>query len=431
MIPPDTPDDAAADAVIAFLRSEGAGGLRHAGGRTLLDHLLGTYAIVRRWDQPAWLQHAALIHSVYGTESYDRRLISPERRNELVAVGGSSTRAPGLPVLRHASAPAVRRHAPVGARCPQALCGRLRGGDGRRSTDEGRARCSRAPAHGEHGRAGPGSRRIARPVARADSRPRRAARGQRHDRATAVHCAAGDTVGGGRGARSTGVSRGPRGRSGRGHGWWASERMHGLALAAAVPRRARTLRLACSPVALRGDDRSSKLWTGHARRRAVALGAPWDKRLTFEDWLAIIDALELAADRDDAGHAGDHAAARAARVDRPSCGFRTVDRRRAGAATGTLVAPDAADGRRRFQRYIESLAASDGPPSGAVYPDLASRAWHDPRRVSAGRLPRVQLPGDSRRDPRPRAGALSSRERAHRPNRRVGRRVHVRARTPS
>src|SRR5438552_237476 len=76
------------DELVAFLRAEGARGQPHAGGRTLLDHLEETAAIVRRWGQPAWLQNAALIHSVYGTEAYDRRLISPARREEVAAVAG-------------------------------------------------------------------------------------------------------------------------------------------------------------------------------------------------------------------------------------------------------------------------------------------------------------------------------------------------------
>ena len=75
-------------ALVDFLSSEGAARLSHAGGRTLLDHLVGTYSIVRRWAQPTWLQHAALIHSVYATEAYERQLISPARRDEVAAVAG-------------------------------------------------------------------------------------------------------------------------------------------------------------------------------------------------------------------------------------------------------------------------------------------------------------------------------------------------------
>jgi len=40
--------DATAARLIAFLRSEGAQDLGHAGGRPLLAHLIGTYEVVRR-----------------------------------------------------------------------------------------------------------------------------------------------------------------------------------------------------------------------------------------------------------------------------------------------------------------------------------------------------------------------------------------------
>ncbi|MGZ4274964.1 MAG: DUF6817 domain-containing protein, partial [Solirubrobacteraceae bacterium] len=76
------------DAVDAFLHAEGAERMAHAGGRTLLDHLRGTAAIVDRWGQPDWLRRAALIHSVYGTDAYHPRLIDPARRDELAAVAG-------------------------------------------------------------------------------------------------------------------------------------------------------------------------------------------------------------------------------------------------------------------------------------------------------------------------------------------------------
>jgi hypothetical protein len=42
-----------------------------------------------------------------------------------------------------------------------------------------------------------------------------------------------------------------------------------------------------------------------------------------------------------------------------------------------ITPPDGAQGRRRFQRYIEALADPGSPGSGATYPDLASRPWHN------------------------------------------------------
>src|SRR5690349_8704569 len=83
--------DRVGESVIAFLEHEGAAGLRHAHGRTLLDHLVETYAILRRWNQPLWLQHAGLIHSVYGTDAFGQRLLAPARRAELSALVGEQS----------------------------------------------------------------------------------------------------------------------------------------------------------------------------------------------------------------------------------------------------------------------------------------------------------------------------------------------------
>ena len=50
-----TENDATAARVIDFLRSEGAGDLGHAGARSLLAHLVGSYEIVRRWEQSSFM----------------------------------------------------------------------------------------------------------------------------------------------------------------------------------------------------------------------------------------------------------------------------------------------------------------------------------------------------------------------------------------
>jgi hypothetical protein len=82
-------DRSVTESIIELLQAEGAARLRHAGGRTLLDHLVETSAIVRRWKQPVWLQHAALIHSVYGTEAFHQRLLPLSRRRDVATVAGS------------------------------------------------------------------------------------------------------------------------------------------------------------------------------------------------------------------------------------------------------------------------------------------------------------------------------------------------------
>jgi aspartate beta-hydroxylase len=74
--------------LIARLRDRGADRLPHARGRTLLDHLAETAAILGRWHQPDRVQRAALIHSVYGTDRYRRRLLGDQDRRDLVALAG-------------------------------------------------------------------------------------------------------------------------------------------------------------------------------------------------------------------------------------------------------------------------------------------------------------------------------------------------------
>jgi len=51
----------------------------------LLEHLIGTSRIVEAWGQPRATIDAALFHSVYGTDVYRRRSISPVRRADVRA----------------------------------------------------------------------------------------------------------------------------------------------------------------------------------------------------------------------------------------------------------------------------------------------------------------------------------------------------------
>lgn len=54
---------------LAFLRDIGAHRQRHS-GRTLYDHLLGTRALLARWECSAAIQDAGLFHSVLGTSHF-------------------------------------------------------------------------------------------------------------------------------------------------------------------------------------------------------------------------------------------------------------------------------------------------------------------------------------------------------------------------
>ncbi|MBV9414364.1 MAG: aspartyl/asparaginyl beta-hydroxylase domain-containing protein [Solirubrobacterales bacterium] len=126
----------------------------------------------------------------------------------------------------------------------------------------------------------------------------------------------------------------------------------------------------------RGDHHAARSWASEARKRLAGLGTPWDKRLTFDRWLATIDTLEHSPNLDPT------LPSRA--LTHPQALFEAVVPRGAHAhqasragATGVSVRPDPRAGRRRFYRYIEALADSAGSRAGAVYPDLEARPWHD------------------------------------------------------
>jgi hypothetical protein len=64
---------------VIFLQQKGAGITEHSKS-SLLDHLLGTYSLLRTWGARAALCDAGLFHSVYGTESFKPVMISQEFR---------------------------------------------------------------------------------------------------------------------------------------------------------------------------------------------------------------------------------------------------------------------------------------------------------------------------------------------------------------
>jgi hypothetical protein len=78
--PPQLDGDTRAEAIVALLGERGAAQQSHAAGRSLLDHLVGTYSTLRRWGAPSAVQHAALLHSVYGTDAYHPELIAAADR---------------------------------------------------------------------------------------------------------------------------------------------------------------------------------------------------------------------------------------------------------------------------------------------------------------------------------------------------------------
>ena len=80
------------DTFVAFLVAHAAETAPHTGGG-LLDHLLGTAALLRQWGARETLVRAGLFHSVYGTESYRNVVVPPTLRGEVRALVGEEAEA--------------------------------------------------------------------------------------------------------------------------------------------------------------------------------------------------------------------------------------------------------------------------------------------------------------------------------------------------
>ncbi len=113
-------DDNDTLAVLAHvLASLGATTIEHS-ERTLLDHLVGTYALLQDWECSSALCLAGLFHSVYGTESFRQALIAQTERDlvcqlitpraeELVYLFGTTARHTLYEVLLRGDAPRLRQ----------------------------------------------------------------------------------------------------------------------------------------------------------------------------------------------------------------------------------------------------------------------------------------------------------------------------------
>jgi aspartate beta-hydroxylase len=381
-----TRDDQTADRIVAFLRVEGAAEHRHAGGRSLLDHLAGTYEIAHRWDQPAWLCHGALLHSVYGTDAHAGQLLPVARRSEVRMLAGH--RAERLAYLfcvtpRRALFAGTHRWArdvpprPVGGEDDAAdqpppdraeldalillhmanLAEQARGRDGSPGSWLVRLR-------------GLGELLI-------DS-----------DAVTVPLFIAGL-------AAFTDEDEALLGRA------------YGLGVAGIrdgeAPGEPFALASAVCPVVAepcvwqgylawrRGDAAMAMEWGHRARRRLLDLGVAWDKRLGFDDWLELARRLQHAAEDGAppvgavAGPRGLHEAMVRGRplpgTQGDPDGSPGRDRPPAGAASGD-----------RFGRYMHDLAEASGRRGRIAYPGLDSRPWYDPANFPVARFLRARYP---------------------------------------
>jgi len=322
-----TEHDPVAAALIEFLRREGADELRHGRRRTLLDHLVETYALMRRWKQPLWLQHAALIHSVYGTDRFKRSLLTAHVRTQLGQIAGDWSErlaylfcdTPREPLLagtyrwsRMRSDITDEEHDALVllhlANLAEQACAR----DGSPAAWLVKARELTELLDHRHGLAAPGFAAELASFSEAEETL---------------------TLRSYRAGLDGDVAR--------------------LAVAAAsCPVVAEPCVWLAFAARHNDEAEAAHAWTELARKRLHSLATPWDKRLTFAEWLELIDSQQQV----DVGG-----------IRHPRALLEEVRRGGSGVAAGWQEAG-------RFIRYLETLADSDG----GVYPDLASQPFHDP-----------------------------------------------------
>ncbi len=363
--------DATAARLIAFLRSEGAGEVGHAGARTLLAHLVGTYEVVRRWEQPAVVAHASLIHSVYGTDVYARPFLPLTRRHELISlVGEQAERLAYLFSVTPRDPLFAGTHVWLRNTPQRAVGDGDIAADPPAGRDESDALIVLHMANlAEQAQAGDGRpgvwlaklRELAEVVVASD-----AATLPLFLAELATFTAADE-------ARTRDLYR-----AGLTEGDRLEKRCNRLALAAA------TCPVVSEPCVwlahlshCRRDLVGAMWWARSAQRRLLTLGTAWDKRLTFDEWGQLARRLERPGDDDVSSAVGmitDPAALLAAWCERPG---DVVSPAPVPAGIDGGKAPPEAAGRKRFHRYVETFADGTGGSVRGEYPDLELRPWHD------------------------------------------------------
>lgn len=60
--------------------------LAHRGDGNLLDHLQGTYALLKKWDNPESICLAGLFHSIYGTQTFTTSSMDISARKQVADI---------------------------------------------------------------------------------------------------------------------------------------------------------------------------------------------------------------------------------------------------------------------------------------------------------------------------------------------------------
>lgn len=91
----------AAHGLLDYLKTLGADRMPHS-GRSLMDHLVGTYEILRSWDCGTPVCVAGMFHSIYGTNAFGIRCMDMrDRASVMRAVGEEAERFVHLFCVSH------------------------------------------------------------------------------------------------------------------------------------------------------------------------------------------------------------------------------------------------------------------------------------------------------------------------------------------
>ncbi len=391
---------------VEFLRGAGADRFAHAHGRVLWQHLIGTREILRRWLQPAWLQDAGALHSIYATDVYQEQLVSLSRRDEArAAVGARAERLAYLfcALSRQHFFELVNAHEDLPA---DSLRVKQRFSDSDALEGISRAEACHLllihmaneaeQAQAPSGEPGLWLARVSR-------------MGSRLSAAEAILPPLFDSC--------TSVVT-PEGEKTARHAYLASldalpdidaATSHVASAVAACPWIAEPRALRAYLALRKGATADARLWTAGARKTLIALGTSWDKRLDYHDWLRLLSLLdELSSVRAniaatltlpafDIENPRQFLDALASVAD-PSAGAEVMPRRAQGSLDGAARANGAetahAEGAPRreeaglahFRRYMESFAQDGGDARMRFYPGLTARPWHDPSEFPLARL---------------------------------------------
>ncbi|MGA2013672.1 MAG: aspartyl/asparaginyl beta-hydroxylase domain-containing protein [Solirubrobacteraceae bacterium] len=361
------------DPTVDFLRSAGADAFPHARGRTLLDHLLQTRAITRRWGQPWWVAEAAALHSVYSTDVYRLQLLEHSRREEVRRIVGIRAErmaylfctVPRRALFSLAEGDRARpRDGDAGSAEGQALLGDLTGSDVQHllllhAANEAEQVCD------EHG--GPGAW-----LATVSRRMIGLSGGEVVVPPSFAGCTRlvdGDAERRARDAYAAGTS----GLQDADAAWihfrhaldacpWVGEPCIWRAYLALHWRR----------------PADTMMWSSEGIRRLRELGVTWDKRLEFGGWLTFAATLRRAASEAIALPAFDPGAPSesvAAMTEALTAARSPRACRRPAGDPPTSIMPD------RLAAYLASLAHNEQRSLMGYYPGLPARPWHDPSQI--------------------------------------------------